>query len=148
MPLVSKGKNKSVEVKGDRTFDLYGRWKFSGCQIEINGVREFTAWGDRSWFEGGDLEKFIWNSNAPLHPTPIAAGDKGIVYRGGASAYFRCERPGRPPSPRNVSSAAVKIVELGISANGAPRTQHTKEVFTALMRQFVQFAKAELKCDP
>ncbi|WP_406344298.1 hypothetical protein [Streptomyces sp. NBC_00648] len=147
-PLMSKGKGKSVEVKGDRTFDLYGRWKHSGCQIEINGVREFTAWGDRSWSEGGDLVKFMWNSMDPLNPTPISAGDKGIIYRGGASAYFRCERPGRPPSPRNVSSADVKIVELGISANTEPRTQHTKDVLAALMRQFVQFAKSELKCDP
>lgn len=146
--LLPKSTDEDVEVKGDRVFDLYGRRKFAGCQVEVNGVANFTAWGERSWSEGSDVEKFVWNSNAPLDPTPIAAGDKGIVYRGGVSAYFRCERPGRPPSPRNVSPAEVKIVELGISAKSAPRDERTKETFTVLMQQFVRFAKAELKCEP
>ncbi|MFE3180790.1 hypothetical protein ACFXKR_07785 [Streptomyces violascens] len=144
--LLPKAKDPKVEIKGDPVFDLYGRFKSAGCQIHVDGESGFTAWGDRSWSAGSDLEKHVWNSLAQLGPTPIAAGDKGMVFRGGARAYFRCERPGLPPSPGNVSSAEVEIVELGLSANSAPSTQHVTDTLTTLMKQYVQFAKRELKC--
>ncbi|WP_159047645.1 hypothetical protein [Streptomyces sp. WM6378] len=144
--LLPKAKDPNAEVKGDPVFDLYGRFKSAGCQIHIDGESRFTAWGDRSWSDGRDLETHVLNSLTRLGPMPIEAGDKAIVYRGGARAYFRCERPDLPPSPRNVSSTEVKIVELGLSANSAPSTQHAKDVLTTLMKQYVQFAKRELKC--
>uniref|UniRef100_A0AAU2V8Q0 DUF3558 domain-containing protein n=1 Tax=Streptomyces sp. NBC_00003 TaxID=2903608 RepID=A0AAU2V8Q0_9ACTN len=146
LPLLPKAEDPNAEIKGDSVFDLYGHFKSAGCQIDVDGESRFTAWGDRSWSDGGALEKHIWSSLTPLEPTPIAAGEKGIVYRGGARAYFRCERPDLPPSPRNVSPVEVKIVELGLSANSAPRTQHVKDVLTTLMQQYVHFAKQELKC--
>ncbi|MGW1868628.1 hypothetical protein ACWCPS_24070 [Streptomyces mauvecolor] len=144
--LLPKAKDPNAEIKGDPVFDLYGRFKSVGCQIHVDGESRFTAWGDRSWSAGSDLEKHVWSSLTQLGPTPIAAGDKGIVFRGGARAYFRCERPGPPPSPSNVSSAEIEIVELGLSANSAPSTQHVTVVLTTLMKQYVQFAKRELKC--
>ncbi|MFF4187772.1 hypothetical protein ACFYZ9_31730 [Streptomyces sp. NPDC001691] len=144
--LLPRAKVPDAEIKGDLEFDLYGRFKAAGCQVQLDGEARFTAWGDRSWSDGSDLAKNVWNSLKTLEPTPIEAGDKGIVYPGGARAYFRCERPNLPPLPSNVSPAEADIVELGLSANSAPRTQRVKDLLASLMQQYVKFAKRQLKC--
>lgn len=137
-PLVPNG--DTAKVENDRPIDVFGSERSTYCAVRIDGNSRFVAWAElRRSGKGTD-----WNHAARTFGSHIEAGDEAFVWDGAAASVFLCERP---DLPRNlVLPPSAKYIELELTADRSPKTQQTRDVLTTLMKQYVQFAKRELKC--
>ncbi|WP_438293613.1 hypothetical protein [Streptomyces sp. HUAS TT7] len=138
-PLLPNGGSAALE--NDRPFDVFrGNEQTTYCTVRIDGNSRFVAWAELRRSGKGT----IWSLPARNFGTHIDAGDEAFVWDGAAASVFLCERP---DLPRNlVLPPSAKYIELELTADRSPKTQQTRDVLTTLMKQYVQFAKRELKC--
>jgi hypothetical protein len=128
-----------AEVKVQQPFEVFVGRSHTYCGLRVDGKVSLAVWGDRKASgKGSD-----WNPLGKAS-TPIDVGDEGFVSQRGAAATFVCERP---DLPRNQHlTPADKYVQLVLLAYDAPEGQKTRDTLASLMRQYVKFAKLELKC--
>ncbi|MFF2897769.1 hypothetical protein [Streptomyces sp. NPDC057966] len=105
------------------------------CSLDIDGAWKFLASATLRGFE----DQIDWTSMDKANPQPINVGKKGIIWDGGAAAYFICEPSRGPNSPG-------KYIDLSINTDSVPDGAKLPSVLPALMKQFVAFAQRELKC--
>ncbi|WP_188273908.1 hypothetical protein [Streptomyces sp. CBMA152] len=146
-PLLPKGDKAQVKMPDDPVFDVFEHRTSTYCSVFVDGGRgrgreSFLAWAQvrRS---GRGTE---WNHWGPRSTSRISVGDEGFLWATGAASVILCERPDLPRGAGYRLYKDQKYVELALVAEDAPDTRQTRETFTSLLTQYVQFAKRELKC--
>lgn len=146
-PLLPKGDKAQVRMPDDPAFDAFEHRTSTYCSVFVDGGRvhgreSFLAWAQlrRSGKGTG------WNHWGPPSASRIPVGDEGFVWETGASAVILCERPDLPRGARFRLHEDQKYVELALVAEDAPDAPKTRDTLTTLLKQYVQFAKRELKC--
>lgn len=138
VPLLSKG--ESAHQRNELPFDVFEKQGDTYCSLFVDDHAALVVQAVRR-NSGKGTE---WNRYVQKHGIPVQAGDEGHVWSGGAGSVFLCERPDLPRGPALPPSQ--KYVELELTTDRAPDTPRTRDVLTALLKQYVQFAKQKLKC--
>ncbi|WP_329399289.1 hypothetical protein [Streptomyces melanogenes] len=145
-PLLPKGDKAQVKMPEAATFDVFEHQSSTYCSVFVDGGRAHGRESFRAWAQRRSSGKGTgWNHWGPS-TNPVPVGDEGFLWAKGASSVILCERPDLPRGNRFRLLKEQKYVELALVAEDAPDTRQTRETLTALLKQYVQFAKRELKC--
>ncbi|WP_411077200.1 hypothetical protein [Streptomyces sp. cmx-10-25] len=134
-PFLPPGTRAEFSPQADRAFALDKELDSAICTLYIDGKMDFQASATRWNF----AESIDWTSRASDFPERIDVGDKGIMWRGGASSFFACESAKNQKSPG-------KYIELRISADYAPGKYRLRAALPELMEKLMAFARSELRC--
>ncbi|MEV6203026.1 hypothetical protein AB0M64_24085 [Streptomyces sp. NPDC051771] len=134
-PLLPAGGRAEFSPQADRALALAEERDTAICTLYIDGKMRFQASVTR-W---RSAESIDWTARASARPEPLDVGEKGILWKGGASSSFTCE------SARNRKSTG-KHIELRISAEYAPDKRRLRTDLPELMKKLMAFARSELRC--
>ncbi|NBM17666.1 hypothetical protein [Streptomyces sp. GC420] len=126
------------------SFRLAGEWDSALCNLYIDGNTKLLA---NARVVVGDVD---WESfEKPGGTSPLDAGDEGIIWKSGAAAYFACESLVTDEAGDGSDSEGLPVlIDLNITFNAVPeKVNNSREVISGVMREFVDFAREELRCD-
>lgn len=137
--LLPNGDEATFDVEQD--FHLNQNDDSTSCNLYIDGNTKLLATADLR------LGSIDWGTWEEVSHSSLAVGDKGIVWDDGAASYFECEKL-RPYSDGQPEGGDMPVrVELVINFNSMPEAKNSRKVIAGLMREFVEFAREELRCD-
>ncbi|MFJ4873479.1 hypothetical protein [Streptomyces sp. NPDC088757] len=134
-PFLPPGTRAEFSSQAGRAFALAKELDSAICTLYIDGKMKFQASATRWNF----AESIDWTSRASAFPERIDVGDKGIMWKGGASSFFTCE------SAKNAKSPG-RYIELRIFAEYAPDAFRLRAALPELMEKLMAFARSELQC--